>query len=39
MNNAGKALGLAFDDRLTTDDRFDRVMRPLCDGLSLLRVR
>jgi len=29
----------AFNDRLTTDDRFDRVMLPISDGLTLLRVR
>lgn len=29
----------AFNDRLRTDDRFDRVMLPISDGLSLLRVR
>jgi caffeoyl-CoA O-methyltransferase len=29
----------AFNDRLETDDRFDRVMLPISDGLTLLRVR
>lgn len=29
----------AFNDRLVCDDRFDRVMLPISDGITLLRVR
>jgi len=29
----------AFNDRLVDDERFDRVMLPISDGLTLLRVR
>ncbi len=29
----------AFNDRVTKDERFDRVMLPISDGLTLLRVR
>jgi caffeoyl-CoA O-methyltransferase len=29
----------AFNDRLAKDERFDRVMLAVSDGLTLLRVR